>query len=90
MVTFPDFWDYDYYYFNAVNEAHKQGKHLCVLKSRRKGYEQPYSEEVLTPTGFVTMGSLKVGDYVMNPNGQPVRIGDIVEQGVQEVYEVEF
>nr|UVX41652.1 MAG: hypothetical protein [Bacteriophage sp.] len=36
------------------------------------------------------MGSLKVGDYVMNPNGQPVRIGDIVEQGVQEVYEVEF
>lgn len=90
LVTFPDFWDYDYYYFNAVNEAHKQGKHLCVLKSRRKGYEQPYSEEVLTPTGFVTMGSLKVGDYVMNPNGQPVRIGDIVEQGVQEVYEVEF
>lgn len=90
VVTFPDFWDYDYYYFNAVNEAHKQGKHLCVLKSRRKGYEQPYSEEVLTPTGFVTMGSLKVGDYVMNPNGQPVRIGDIVEQGVQEVYEVEF
>lgn len=38
LVTFPDFWDYDYYYFNAVNEAHKQGKHLCVLKSRRKGY----------------------------------------------------
>lgn len=37
-VTFPDFWDYDYYYFNCVDEAQKQGKHLCVLKSRRKGY----------------------------------------------------
>ena len=89
-VAFPDFWDYDYYYFQTVQEAEEIGKHLCVLKSRRKGYEQPYSEEVLTPNGFVQMGSLKVGDMVMNPNGSPVRIGDIVEQGIQEVYEVEF
>ena len=37
-VNFPDFWDYDYYYFSAVQEAEEQGKHLCVLKSRRKGY----------------------------------------------------
>lgn len=37
-VTFPDFWDYDYYYFNAVQEAQEQGKHLCLLKSRRKGF----------------------------------------------------
>ena len=37
-VTFPDFWDYDYYYFQTVEEAQLQGKHLCVLKSRRKGY----------------------------------------------------
>lgn len=37
-VTFPDFWDYDYYYFQTIEEAQAQGKHLCVLKSRRKGY----------------------------------------------------
>ena len=37
-VEFPDFWDYDYYYFNAVYEAEQQGKHLCVLKARRRGY----------------------------------------------------
>ena len=37
-VSFPDFWDYDYYYFNAVQEAQDQGKHLCLLKSRRKGF----------------------------------------------------
>lgn len=89
-VAFPDFWDYDYFYFQTIQDAEESGKHLCVLKSRRKGYEQPYSEEVLTPNGFVQMGSLKVGDMVMNPNGSPVRIGDIVEQGIQEVYEVEF
>ena len=37
-VTFPDFWDYDYYFYECVTEAEDQGKHLCVLKSRRKGY----------------------------------------------------
>ena len=37
-VTFPDFYDYDYYFFQAVQEAEELGKHLVVLKSRRKGY----------------------------------------------------
>lgn len=89
-LAFPDFYDYDYYYFQAIESAQDQGKHLCVAKARRKGYEQPYSEPVLTPTGYVPMGSLEVGDLVMNPNGSPVRIGDIVEQGTTEIYEVEF
>ena len=35
---FPDFYDYDYFFFLAVQEAEEQGKHLVVLKSRRKGY----------------------------------------------------
>lgn len=89
-VTFPDFWDYDYYYFNAVQEAQEQGKHLCLLKSRRKGFEQPYSEPVLTPTGFVSMGSLKVGDLVMNPSGDPCKVIEVIEQGEQDVWEVEL
>lgn len=88
--AFPDFYDYDYYYFQAIEQAQSEGKHLCVAKARRKGYEQPYSEPVLTPNGYVPMGSLKVGDLVMNPNGSPVKIGDIVEQGTTEIYEVEF
>ena len=37
-VEFPDFYDYDYYFFQAVQEAEDKGKHLVVLKSRRKGY----------------------------------------------------
>lgn len=38
LVTFPDFYDYDYFYFQAVQEAEDKGKHICLLKSRRKGY----------------------------------------------------
>lgn len=37
-AAFPDFYDYDYYFFQSVQEAEEQGKHLCVAKSRRKGY----------------------------------------------------
>ena len=38
VVTFPDFYDYDYFYFQAVQEAEDKRKHICLLKSRRKGY----------------------------------------------------
>lgn len=38
ILEFPNFWDYDYYYFNAIEEAETEGKHLVVLKSRQRGY----------------------------------------------------
>lgn len=38
IFGFPRFWDYDYYYFNAIEEAEIQGKHLAVLKARQRGY----------------------------------------------------
>lgn len=38
IFAFPDFYDYDYYYFNAVEEAEDCGKHMAVLKARAKGY----------------------------------------------------
>lgn len=37
-LGFPKFWDYDYYYFNAIEEAIIEGKHMAVLKSRARGY----------------------------------------------------
>ena len=38
VLQFPSFWDYDYYYFCAIEEAEQQGKHIAVLKSRQRGY----------------------------------------------------
>lgn len=37
-TEFADFYDYDYYYFNAIEEAELRGKHMAVLKARNKGY----------------------------------------------------
>lgn len=37
-LNFPDFWSGDYYYFNAIEEAEDQGKHMAVLKCRQRGF----------------------------------------------------
>lgn len=37
-TEFADFYDTDYYYFNAIEEAELTGKHMVVLKARNKGY----------------------------------------------------
>ena len=38
IFGFPRFWDYDCYYFNAVDEAENTGKHMVNLKCRQRGY----------------------------------------------------
>ena len=35
---FPAFYDYDRFYFDAIEEAEIEGNHMVVLKARRKGY----------------------------------------------------
>lgn len=37
-LEFADFYDYDYFFFNSIEEAEEQGKHMVVLKARNKGY----------------------------------------------------
>lgn len=38
ILEFPSFWDYDYYYFCAIEQAQLEGKHMAVLKCRQRGY----------------------------------------------------
>lgn len=38
ILGFPRFYDYDYYYFNAIEDAEEAGKHMAVLKARQRGY----------------------------------------------------
>lgn len=37
-LQFADFYDYDYYFFNCVEQAEEDGKHMAVLKARARGY----------------------------------------------------
>ncbi len=38
QVTFPAFWDSDWYYFTECELARELGEHMIILKPRRRGY----------------------------------------------------
>lgn len=54
---FPDFWDYDKEYFDAIEEAETTGRHLSVLKKRRSGYSYK-SASMLNRNFFLIPGSI--------------------------------
>ena len=54
------------------------------------GKAQPLTSKVLTPNGFRTMGSLKVGDEVISGENNVSKVIGIFPQGIKPVYEIEF
>ena len=51
---------------------------------------QPLNTPILTPSGWVNMGDLSIGDFVIGDNGKPTKIIGIQDHGVKEVYKVNF
>lgn len=51
---------------------------------------QPYDAQVLTSDGFVTMGSLKIGDKICHPNGDLSTIVQLHEHGYKDIYRFTF
>lgn len=63
-LDFPDFYDYDYYFFQAVEEAEEQGKHLIVAKARRKGFS--YKGSAMLCRNFFLIPDSKSYVYASN------------------------
>lgn len=63
-LQFPDFYDYDYYFFQAMQEAEDDGKHLCALKSRRKGYS--YKNAAMACRNYYLIPGSKTYIYASN------------------------
>lgn len=63
-LQFPDFYDYDYYFFLAVEDAEGAGKHLCALKSRRKGYS--YKNAAMACRNYYLFAGSKTYIYASN------------------------
>ena len=53
-----------------------------------RGRAQPVTTPVLTPDGFRTVGSLRVGDLVVGSDGRPTPVLGVYPQGVKDVYRV--
>ena len=54
------------------------------------GKAQPMDTLIPTPNGDIKLGDLKVGDYVFNRYGKPVKILAIYDRGELDVYKVTF
>ncbi len=54
------------------------------------GKAQPLYSKVLTPSGFVSMGDLKVGDKVISGTGEISTVLGIYPQGIRPIYEITF
>ena len=52
------------------------------------GKAQPLTAKVLTPTGWIKMGDLSVGDLVYTPDRKPVKVLGIYPQGLQPIYKI--
>ncbi|MDX8384070.1 MAG: hypothetical protein R8M45_08310, partial [Ghiorsea sp.] len=63
-------------------------KRLIINIPPRYSKANPYSEKIATPDGFVDMGSLQVGDFVISSDGSHITVEGIYEQGFKDVYEL--
>ncbi len=66
------------------------GPNVDILAPRGSAKAQPLDEPVLTPDGFVPMGTLKVGDRVITADGSTATIIRIAPQGIKDNYKVTF
>jgi phosphate starvation-inducible PhoH-like protein len=55
-----------------------------------RGNAQPLDSLVLTPSGYVKMGEIKIGDFVIDVNGNPTKVINIYPQGKKKIYKITF
>jgi hypothetical protein len=65
-------------------------KSIILSSTAGSGKEQPLFSKVLTPNGWTTMGSLKVGSEILTPKGVVTKVTNIYPQGLKDYYELTF
>jgi phosphate starvation-inducible PhoH-like protein len=50
------------------------------------GKAQPLYSKLYTPNGYITMGEVKVGDFVIGSDGNPIKVLEVFPQGVHEQF----
>jgi hypothetical protein len=67
-----------------------KGELAVILAPFGVGKAQPISSKILTPNGWVTMGDIKYGDYVIARDGKPTLVTGVYPQGKRPIYKVKF
>lgn len=54
------------------------------------GKAQPLTSKIFTPYGYTNMGSLNIGDTILDGEGNPTKILGIFPQGKRPIYKIKF
>lgn len=85
----PDKWQLDY--LTTLRDSLKLSSsslRLATTTGHGVGKGLKTTEPVLTPSGWVTIGELRVGDEVIAVNGSPTRVTGVFPQGVRPLFRV--
>ena len=63
---------------------------LLILARTNTGKAQPLWSKVLTPSGWTTIGNLRIGDRVVGENNDVGEVVEIYPQGEKDYYRVNF
>jgi phosphate starvation-inducible protein PhoH len=73
-----------------VIESIKNNEITIVSGLPGTGKAQPLTSKVLTPNGWVTMGEIKLNDYVTTPKGDKTKVTGVYPQGLKDIYKITF
>jgi hypothetical protein len=71
--------------FCWLKERNPQAKMVVITT---KSTAQPLTAKILTPTGWTTMGEIKIGDPVVDPDGGVGYVEGVYPQGEKDIYRV--
>lgn len=77
------------YHWAGVRWALEQGKGI-IAADVGVGKAQPLDAKILTPTGWVFMGDIHLGDMVIAGDGSPAAVLGVYPQGEKNIYRVRF
>jgi replicative DNA helicase len=86
----PDRRDTGYPQLDDILGGMRPGELVIMAARPAVGKQQPIYSKILTPTGYITMGGIRVDDTVIGGDGNPCTVVHIFPQGVKPVYRVTF
>ena len=73
-------------FFDSFND----GKHIIGYGSAGTGKAQPLHSKILTPSGWKTMGDIKIGTEILTPCGERSTVVGVFPQGFKDIYTITF
>lgn len=70
--------------------ARRKKNNIVYVGEPGVGKAQPLYSKIKTPTGWTTMGDIKVGDMVSTPTGVDATVIGLFPQGKKDIYEITF